>query len=144
MCFSSMLIHCHYLFICLFMNAPTEIKRIQKYAGESCVLLLIKTWMPFFSWISGTNKCELQLFLCFLSVDVVLDSNTANSVLIVSSDRKQVRHGGTRQELPDNPERFDTLLGVLGKEGYSSGAFYFEVSDFMDSWIANDKAKYQC
>ncbi|XP_053199046.1 E3 ubiquitin-protein ligase TRIM21-like [Scomber japonicus] len=60
-------------------------------------------------------------------VDVVLDSDTANSLLIVSNDGKQVRHGKTPQKLPDNPERFDTLLGVLGKEGYSSGAFYFEV-----------------
>ncbi|XP_044198511.1 E3 ubiquitin-protein ligase TRIM11-like [Thunnus albacares] len=61
------------------------------------------------------------------AVDVTLDSNTANSLLIVSNDGKQVRNGGIPQKLPDNPERFDTLLGVLGKEGYSSGSFYFEV-----------------
>ncbi|XP_008290285.1 E3 ubiquitin-protein ligase TRIM39-like [Stegastes partitus] len=61
------------------------------------------------------------------AVNVTLDSDTANNLLIVSNDGKQVRNGGLPQKLPDNPERFDTLLGLLGKEGYSSGAFYFEV-----------------
>ncbi|KAL0194081.1 hypothetical protein M9458_012377, partial [Cirrhinus mrigala] len=31
------------------------------------------------------------------------------------------------QNLPDNPERFDSCVCVLGKEGFSSGRFYFEV-----------------
>ncbi|XP_069578660.1 zinc finger protein RFP-like isoform X2 [Brachyistius frenatus] len=61
------------------------------------------------------------------AVDVTLDCDTANLVLVVSNDGKQVRNGGVPQNLPDNPERFTPLLGVLGKEGYSSGAFYFEV-----------------
>lgn len=66
--------------------------------------------------------------LSALSVDITLDSNTANRVLVVSKDGREVRYGGVPQNLPDIPERFDPLLGVLGKEGYSSGAFYFEVS----------------
>lgn len=61
------------------------------------------------------------------AVDVKLDCDTANNVLVVSKDGKQVTNGGRPQSMPDNPERFDTLLGVLGKEGFSSGAFYFEV-----------------
>lgn len=69
------------------------------------------------------------------AVDVTLDSETANSLLIVSNDGKKVRNGGSPQKLPDNPERFDSLLGVLGKEGYSSGAFYFEVQvEGMTAW----------
>uniref|UniRef100_A0A8C1H8W9 Uncharacterized protein n=1 Tax=Cyprinus carpio carpio TaxID=630221 RepID=A0A8C1H8W9_CYPCA len=32
-----------------------------------------------------------------------------------------------RQNLPDNPERFDICIYVLGKNGFSSGRFYFEV-----------------
>ncbi|XP_071401066.1 E3 ubiquitin-protein ligase TRIM39-like [Centroberyx affinis] len=61
------------------------------------------------------------------AVDVTLDPDTAHQVLILSEDGKQVRHGCIPQNLPDNPERFNALLGVLGKDGYSSGAFYFEV-----------------
>ncbi|XP_047429402.1 E3 ubiquitin-protein ligase TRIM68-like isoform X2 [Mugil cephalus] len=61
------------------------------------------------------------------AVDVTLDPDTANNLLVVSDDGKELRNEGFPQTLADNPERFDTLLGVLGKEGYSSGAFYFEV-----------------
>lgn len=68
-------------------------------------------------------------------MDVTLDSDTANSLLVVSNDGKQVKNEGILQNLPDNPERFDILLGVLGKEGFSSGAFYFEVSGLSVSKV---------
>ncbi|XP_052465119.1 E3 ubiquitin-protein ligase TRIM39 isoform X7 [Carassius gibelio] len=61
------------------------------------------------------------------AVDVTLDPDTAQPNLILSDDGKQVRHGDIRQKLPDKPERFDTCVNVLGKEGFSSGRFYFEV-----------------
>ncbi|XP_026120385.1 E3 ubiquitin-protein ligase TRIM39-like isoform X2 [Carassius auratus] len=61
------------------------------------------------------------------AVDVTLDPDTAQPALILSDDGKQVRHGDIRQKLPDKPERFDPCPCVLGKEGFSSGRFYFEV-----------------
>ncbi|KAI2649460.1 E3 ubiquitin-protein ligase TRIM39 [Labeo rohita] len=61
------------------------------------------------------------------AVDVILDPDTAYPELILSKDGKQVCHGGIKQKLPDNPKRFDSCLDVLGKEGFSSGKFYFEV-----------------
>ncbi|XP_072543290.1 E3 ubiquitin-protein ligase TRIM21-like [Salminus brasiliensis] len=61
------------------------------------------------------------------AVDVTLDPDTANPFLILSDDGKQVTCGDTRQNLPDNPERFDYAHSLLGKEGFSSGRFYYEV-----------------
>ncbi|KAL7875496.1 hypothetical protein AOLI_G00104590 [Acnodon oligacanthus] len=61
------------------------------------------------------------------AVDVTLDPDTANPFLLLSDDGKQVTCGDTEQNLPDTPERFDFCVCVLGKEGFSSGRFYYEV-----------------
>ncbi|XP_051985749.1 zinc-binding protein A33-like [Xyrauchen texanus] len=61
------------------------------------------------------------------AVDVTLDPDTAHPNLILSNHGKQVRHENIKLNLPDNPERFDDCLSVLGKEGFSSGRFYYEV-----------------
>ncbi|XP_037389862.1 E3 ubiquitin-protein ligase TRIM39-like [Pygocentrus nattereri] len=61
------------------------------------------------------------------AVDVTLDPDSAHPKLILSDDGKQVRHGDKRQNLPDKLERFDYGVSVLGKEGFSSGRFYYEV-----------------
>ncbi|XP_062850572.1 E3 ubiquitin-protein ligase TRIM39-like [Trichomycterus rosablanca] len=61
------------------------------------------------------------------AVDVTLDPDTAQPKLILSDDGKQVKYGDKRQNLPDNPERFNTCVCVLGKQGFSSGRFYYEV-----------------
>ncbi|CAM5097941.1 unnamed protein product, partial [Natator depressus] len=59
--------------------------------------------------------------------DVTLDPDTANPHLVLSADRKRVRHGDTRQDLPDKPERFDPCPCVLGAEGFAGGRRYWEV-----------------
>ncbi|CAM5104477.1 unnamed protein product [Natator depressus] len=61
------------------------------------------------------------------AVDVTLDPDTAFPYLVLSEDRKHVRFGGTWQDLPDKPERFDTYPCVLGAEGFAGGRRYWEV-----------------
>ncbi|XP_029963377.1 E3 ubiquitin-protein ligase TRIM39-like [Salarias fasciatus] len=61
------------------------------------------------------------------AMDVTLDPDTAHPDLILSDDGKQVSHGDVRKKLPDNPERFNYCVNVLGKQSFSSGKFYFEV-----------------
>ncbi|XP_032363353.1 E3 ubiquitin-protein ligase TRIM21-like [Etheostoma spectabile] len=61
------------------------------------------------------------------AVDVTLDPDTAHPNLILSDDGKQVIDSDVWKNLPDNPERFDYCVCVLGKQSFSSGRFYFEV-----------------
>ncbi|KAJ8261638.1 hypothetical protein GJAV_G00156580 [Gymnothorax javanicus] len=58
---------------------------------------------------------------------VMLDPNTARASLCLSDDLTTVRHAGIQQNCPDNPERFNPCVNVLGSEGFTSGKHSWEV-----------------
>ncbi|CAL1591089.1 unnamed protein product [Knipowitschia caucasica] len=69
------------------------------------------------------------------TANVTLDPDTSNPWLQLSQDRRQLRHLGAWQDLPDNPARFDTVVIVLGKSGFTSGRHYWEVQvGEKDDW----------
>uniref|UniRef100_A0A3P8VVK0 Tripartite motif containing 35-28 n=2 Tax=Cynoglossus semilaevis TaxID=244447 RepID=A0A3P8VVK0_CYNSE len=58
---------------------------------------------------------------------VVLDPNTACPWLSLSDDLTSMKENTARLTVPDNPERFDPCVFVLGAEGYVSGKHKWEV-----------------
>ncbi|XP_063077007.1 bloodthirsty-related gene family, member 2 isoform X2 [Engraulis encrasicolus] len=72
------------------------------------------------------SKSELKRLKKY-SVDINLNHQTAHAFLVLSDDKKQVRHGDKRQEVLETPKRFDRMTTVLAKESFLSGRYYWEV-----------------
>ncbi|XP_028261122.1 E3 ubiquitin-protein ligase TRIM39-like isoform X2 [Parambassis ranga] len=70
------------------------------------------------------NELEIQKE----AVNVVLDPDTAHPNIVLSVDLKQAGRGELLHIVPDNPQRFDPVICVLGKKGFLSGRFYFQVT----------------
>uniref|UniRef100_A0A671T3K7 E3 ubiquitin-protein ligase TRIM39-like n=1 Tax=Sinocyclocheilus anshuiensis TaxID=1608454 RepID=A0A671T3K7_9TELE len=58
---------------------------------------------------------------------VTLDPNTAYPCLSLSKSLMSVSNTGMMKELPNNPERFDHFVFVLGSKGFTSGCHSWEV-----------------
>ncbi|NXW93577.1 BT1A1 protein, partial [Alopecoenas beccarii] len=72
------------------------------------------------------------------AVKVVLDSDTAHRSLVLSDDCKTVRREEKLQDtdIPDVPKGFDLWRCVLGREGFTSGRWYWEVEvEDRGGWI---------
>ncbi|XP_065714164.2 butyrophilin subfamily 1 member A1-like [Patagioenas fasciata] len=68
-------------------------------------------------------------------VKVVLDSDTAQSCLVLSDGCKSVRREEKPQDVPEHPKRFDLWRCVMGREGFTSGRCYWEVEvDNRGGW----------
>uniref|UniRef100_G3T1A8 Erythroblast membrane associated protein (Scianna blood group) n=1 Tax=Loxodonta africana TaxID=9785 RepID=G3T1A8_LOXAF len=70
---------------------------------------------------AGWRRAQLHF------VAVTLDPDTAHPKLILSGDRRCVRLGDRKQPVPDNPQRFDFVVSVLGSECFTAGCHYWEV-----------------
>ncbi|XP_044838489.1 zinc finger protein RFP-like [Mauremys mutica] len=82
-----------------------------------------------------TDSLSFRLWFC--KANVTLDPDTAHPELILSADRRSVRWEYTWQNLPNNPERFDTEPCVLGCEGFTSGRHYWEVKVEMGRGVCD-------
>ncbi|XP_050969650.1 E3 ubiquitin-protein ligase TRIM39-like [Labeo rohita] len=68
------------------------------------------------------------------AVDVTFDPDTAHPELMLSDNGKNVWNTGKSQKIPDTPKRFDYCSCILGKEGFSSQKFYYEVQVSGTEW----------
>uniref|UniRef100_A0A4W5JQX8 B30.2/SPRY domain-containing protein n=1 Tax=Hucho hucho TaxID=62062 RepID=A0A4W5JQX8_9TELE len=62
-----------------------------------------------------------------LQAKMALDPDTAHPKIIVSTDETKMSVAQQRQNVPNNPGRYDLSLAVLGKTGFNSGRNYWEV-----------------
>ncbi|XP_077778623.1 zinc finger protein RFP-like [Podarcis muralis] len=60
--------------------------------------------------------------------NATLDPDTAHSCLILSKDGKSVRLADRKRVVPNNPERFNNWHCVLGREEFTAGRHFWEVT----------------
>lgn len=66
----------------------------------------------------------------------MFDPNTSSPWLSVNADLTTIKESPERLVTPDNPERFDPCVFVLGAEGYTSGKHRWDVIvGDSPSWI---------
>ncbi|XP_017716519.1 PREDICTED: E3 ubiquitin-protein ligase TRIM69 isoform X5 [Rhinopithecus bieti] len=70
---------------------------------------------------------EMQDTLCPGLSPLTLDPKTAHPNLVLSKNQTSVWHGDIKKVMPDDPERFDSSVAVLGSRGFTSGKWYWEV-----------------
>ncbi|XP_038860183.1 putative leucine-rich repeat-containing protein DDB_G0290503 isoform X2 [Salvelinus namaycush] len=80
--------------------------------------------------LQGRNKSlqeENDKLKMNLQAKVALDPDTAHPKIILSTDETEMSVAQQRQNVPNNPERYDLSLAALGKTGFNRGRNYWEV-----------------
>ncbi|CAM4713297.1 unnamed protein product [Leuciscus chuanchicus] len=111
--------------VCFLKEFPVSMERVQSSQPDpqmaSGALIHVPRYLgnlPFRVWKKMQDIVQ--------NTPVILDPNTASQYLVVSDDLTSVRYS-SYQRVPDNPERFDRCLCVLGSEGFNSGTHCWDV-----------------
>ncbi|XP_042311001.1 vespryn-like [Sceloporus undulatus] len=95
---------------------------LQRFKGLCCILWLS---LCFLGELEGGRKASIRKKK--YKINVSFDPQTAHPNLLVSPDRKTVTWVPKPQDVPDNPERFNSTRCLLGFPRFSSGKYYWEV-----------------
>ncbi|KAM9191805.1 tripartite motif-containing protein 75-like [Dugong dugon] len=69
----------------------------------------------------------LQKMMHIFKADLTLDLETAHPNLIISEDRKSVKYGKMKLNLPYGPKRFIFYPAILSAEGFDAGRHFWQV-----------------
>ncbi|XP_050960030.1 nuclear factor 7, ovary-like isoform X1 [Labeo rohita] len=112
--------------VCFLKEFPVSMERVQISQPDpqtpSGALIHVPRYLgnlPFRVWKKMQDIVQ--------NTPVILDPNTAHVFLVVSDDLTSVRWSESNEPVPDNPERFDCHLCVLGSEGFNSGTHCWDV-----------------
>ncbi|XP_073702413.1 nuclear factor 7, brain-like [Garra rufa] len=119
--------------VCFLKEFPVTMERVQISQPDpqtpSGALIHVPRYLgnlPFRVWKKMQDIVQ--------NTPVILDPNTAYPCLVLSDDLTSVRWIKNKQLLPDNPERFDRYLCVLGSEGFNSGTHCWDVEVKKTQW----------
>uniref|UniRef100_A0A8C0YHB0 Uncharacterized protein n=1 Tax=Cyprinus carpio carpio TaxID=630221 RepID=A0A8C0YHB0_CYPCA len=113
--------------VCFLKEFPVSMERVQISSQPdpqtpSGALIHVPRYLgnlPFRVWKKMQDIVQ--------NTPVILDPNTTHPDLLLSDDLTSVRYIFNNQPVPDNPERFDRHLCVLGSEGFNSGTHCWDV-----------------
>ncbi|XP_013767060.1 tripartite motif containing 35-28 [Pundamilia nyererei] len=100
-------------------SAPSSLSAPSALLGLSVVGVLLTVAMG----LDAAYREDLMWFTCSLASA----PNTASPWLSLSSDLVGVKEISERLTVPDNPQRFDPCVFVLGAEAYTSGKHKWDV-----------------
>ncbi|XP_058643631.1 nuclear factor 7, brain-like [Onychostoma macrolepis] len=119
--------------VCFLKEFPVTMERVQISQPDpqtpSGALIHVPRYLgnlPFRVWKKMQGIVQ--------NTPVILDPNTAHPRLVLSDDLTSVRFSENKQLLPDNPERFNYYLCVLGSEGFNSGTRCWDVEVKKSQW----------
>ncbi|XP_042303363.1 zinc finger protein RFP-like [Sceloporus undulatus] len=107
-------------------SSPTELeKKLGHFSLKNIVIkeALDKCRETMISELAKARSMETSAKMA----SITLDPKSAHPLLVVSECKKSVKRGEMVQPLPNNPERFDATLILLGCERFASGIHYWEV-----------------
>lgn len=97
--------------------------KVSAYWDENTVSMLVL----FLTMENGIHLLSCCLIFLLGLSQITLDPKTAHPNLVLSKSWTSVCHGDVKQVVPDEPERFDSSVAVLGSKGFTSGKWYWEV-----------------
>lgn len=115
-------------------NRHLEMQQLGRFMRKSVsefreLLKKLNTEVSMFSCSTDVSNAATLRSMQQYEVSVVLDPETAHPLLTLSHDGKQVRYsmGLVWENRIQSLNMFSEHLAVLGRRGFSSGRFYFEV-----------------